>query len=57
MPRTRVDPPIICSRVASVGKIYSTKYAFAAVLKDGSVVTWGSGQDSNKVQVTLIGVD
>ena len=31
--------------------------AFAAVLKEGFVVTWVSWQDSTKVQVTLEGVD
>ena len=43
-----------------VDKIYPTKYAFAAILKDGKVVTGGSkhsGGDSNKVQAALIGVD
>ena len=51
-----------------VGSIYTTRYAFAALLKDdvncttenGNVVTWGDsryGGDSNKVQVALRGVD
>ena len=38
-------------------EVYSIKGAFAAILKEGTVVTWGSWQDSNKVQVTLEGVD
>ena len=56
VPRTRVGPPINCRRDVRIGKVYSTTYAFAAVLKEGSVVTWGSWQDSNKLQVTLKGV-
>ena len=57
MPRTRVCPPINCRRDVRVGKVYSTTYVVAAVLKEGSVVTWGSWHESNKVQVTLRGVD
>ena len=42
-------------------KIYSTHSSFAAVLKDGSVVTWGDrdygGGDSRSVQAALIGVE
>ena len=37
-----------------VDKICFTRTAFAAVLKDGSVVTWGSRKGSNKVQLTVI---
>ena len=40
-----------------VDEVYSIKGAFAAVLKEGSVATWGSWQDSNMVQVTLEVVD
>jgi hypothetical protein len=39
-----------------VDKIYSTHYAFAAKMQDGSVVTWGSpmsGGDSSRVQAEL----
>ena len=41
-----------------VDKIYSTPRASAAVLKDGSVVTWGHKDDSGNsrsVQATLSG--
>lgn len=37
---------------SNVDKIYSTRYAFAAVKEDGSVVTWGSSQaggDSSEI--------
>ena len=42
-----------------VDKIYSTSGAFAAVLKDGTVVIWGckDGSVSWGVQVALRGVD
>ena len=43
-----------------VEAIYSTGGAFAAVLKDGTVVTWGNknvGGDSSTVQAALIGVE
>ena len=39
--------------------VYSTECAFAAVLKDGTMVTWGNknvGGDSSTVQAVLIGV-
>ena len=40
--------------------IYSTYYAFAAILQDGTVVTWGHssyGGDSSAVSAALVGVD
>ena len=43
-----------------VETIYSTHRAFAALLEDGTVVTWGDkdhGGDSKTVQAALIGVD
>ena len=43
-----------------VDKLYATYYAFAAVLKDGTVVMWGDedyGGDSSSVQNVLLGVD
>jgi co-chaperonin GroES (HSP10) len=39
-----------------VDTIYSTYYAFAAKMQDGSVVTWGDtgyGGDSSRVQAEL----
>ena len=39
-----------------VDTIYSTRYTFAAKMRDGSVVTWGharSGGDSSAVQTEL----
>ena len=40
--------------------VYSTSHAFAAVLKDRTVVTWGNkngGGDSSTVQAALTGVE
>ena len=44
----------------SVEYVYSTNYAFAAKLHDGTVVTWGDslfGGDSSVVQSRLVNVD
>ena len=46
-------------QLRSVQQIHSTCYAFAAILADGSVVTWGDpvyGGDSSAVQEQLKGV-
>ena len=51
------DPNDVQAALRGVDEVYSIKGAFAAVLKEGSVVTWGSWHESNKVQVTLRGVD
>ena len=43
-----------------VDKIYSTSSALAAVVKDGTVITWGNqahGRDSRSLQAALRGVD
>ena len=40
--------------------LYSTDYAFAAVLKDGTMVNWGDkycGGDSSSILLALIGVE
>ena len=46
-------------QLKGVQQFHATKWAFAAILADGSVVTWGepdSGGDSSKVQGQLKGV-
>ena len=44
------------NQLRSVQQVQSTEHAFAAILADGSVVTWGDpygGADSSKVQEQL----
>ena len=48
------------AELSRVQTIYATSGAFAAVLKDWTVITWGvwsDGGDSSSVQAALIGVD
>ena len=48
-----------CARPADVQHIQATLFAFAALLEDGSVVTWGNGPqggDSSSVQQQLTNV-
>ena len=47
------DSSTVQAALIGVENIYSTGWAFAALLKDGTVVTWsinGFGGDSRKVQ-------
>jgi len=51
------DSSTVQEALRGVEIIYSTNSAFAAVLKDGTVVTWGYGGDSITVQKALRGVE
>ena len=54
------DGSTVQTALIGVEKIYSTDYAFDAVLKDGTSVTGGVkdyGGDSSTEQAMLIGVD
>ena len=56
----RCDSNIIPAALIKDKRIYSTDLAFAAVLKDGTVVTWGDkdyGGNSAAVQAALTGVE
>ena len=55
----RDDSSNVQAALIGVDEIYSTHCAFAAVLKDRTVVTWGAkdhGGDSTTVQAALGGV-
>ena len=53
------DSCAVQDRLKNVKKIQATKQAFAAILEDGSVVTWGdahNGGDSSGVRDQLTNV-
>ena len=53
------DSSAVREQLRDVEKIQASCFAFAAILRDGSVVTWGasrSGGDSTAVQKRLRGV-
>ena len=54
------DSSTVQRALAGVKTIYSTYHAFAALLNDGTVVTWGDkdyGGESITVKAELIGVE
>ena len=55
-PQHGCDSSAVQDQLRNVQHIQATRYAFAAILEDGSVVTWGSpgkGGDSSAVQDQL----
>ena len=47
------DSSAVQDQLKNVQHIYATREAFAAILAEGSVVTWGNGGDSSEVQDQL----